>query len=65
MFFEVEHKGTKKKMIVNVEKIDFVTEYQENGRGKSNAIIQINGCPYEVEQTYEKVIKLVERCLTE
>lgn len=63
MFFEVEHKGTKKKIIVNIEKIDFITECQEYGSEKSNAIIQINGCPYEVKETYENVSKLVERWL--
>lgn len=63
MFLEVMHKGTKKKMIVNVEKIDFVTECQMYGRVKSNAIIQINGCPYEVKENYEDIVKLVEKCL--
>lgn len=64
MFFEVVHKGTRKKMIVNVKKIDLVTDHQEYGRKKSNAIIQINGCPYEVKETYEEVVKLIERSLS-
>lgn len=63
MFIEVVHKGTRKKMIVNVEKIDLVTEHQEYGRKKSNTIIQVNGCPYEVKGTYEEIVKLIERCL--
>ena len=63
MFFEVVYKGTRKKMIVNVKKIDIVTECQEYGRKISNAVIQVNGCPYEVKETYEEVKDLINKAM--